>query len=305
MRVGVTGSSGFIGSALIEALRERGDQVVRFVRPDSAPTSDTVVRWDPNVQLVDEGDLRRLGGFDAVVNLAGTSIGDRRWSSTRKSEIAQSRISATNLLARTLSSMASGPPYVASGSAVGYYGSRGDELLNETSGPGDDFLADVCIEWEAATASLARAGATVAHLRTGIVMSAHGGALKKQLPLFRLGLGGRLASGRQWLSPISLHDQIRAILWVLDHQLPGPINLCAPIPLTNRDFTRALARELRRPALARVPSVALNIALGGELTRGAVLASQRVLPMTLLTSGFKFDHPGISSILRQSAHRGN
>lgn len=305
MRVGVTGSSGFIGSALIEALRERGDHVVRFVRPESAPTSDTVVRWDPDVQLVDEGDLRRIGGFDAVVNLAGTSIGDRRWSSTRKSEIAQSRINATNLLARTLSSMASGPPYVASGSAVGYYGSRGDELLNETSGPGDDFLAGVCIEWEAATASLARAGATVAHLRTGIVMSAHGGALKKQLPLFRLGLGGRLASGRQWLSPISLHDQIRAILWVLDHQLPGPINLCAPIPLTNRDFTRALARELRRPALARVPSMALNIALGAELTRGAVLASQRVLPMTLLTSGFKFAHPSISSILRQSALREN
>ena len=205
MRVGVTGSSGMIGSALVEVLRARGDEVIRFVRPDTASTGDRVVRWDPNVQLVDDGDLRRVGGFDAVVHLAGAGIANRRWSPSRKQEIRSSRIDSTSLLVRALLAMASGTTFLASGSAIGYYGARDDELLDESSSPGGDFLADVCVEWERATAPFEQSGAAVAHLRTGIVMSTRGGALKKQLPLFRLGLGGRLASGRQWLSPISLY----------------------------------------------------------------------------------------------------
>ena len=304
MRVGVTGSSGLIGSALVEALGERGDDVVRFVRPDSAFTGDRVVRWDPALQLVDDADLRRIGGFDAVVNLAGAGIGDKRWSRSRKQEILSSRMDSTSLLVRTLASMASGIEVFASGSAIGYYGSRDDEILDESSPPGDDFLADLCVEWEALAAPLAGAGAAVAYLRTGIVITSKGGSLKRQLPLFQLGLGGRMASGRQWFSPISLHDEIHSILWILDHRLEGPVNLVAPIPLTNRDFTKALARALGRPAVVRVPARALKIVLGKELTTTAVLASQRVLPLALLKSGFKFAHPGAASILRESVqHR--
>jgi uncharacterized protein (TIGR01777 family) len=297
MRVGITGSSGLIGSALVSALRARDNEVVRFVRPTSASDGEPVIRWDPSRQLVDEGDLRRVGGFDAVVHLAGAGIADRRWTTARKQEILTSRTSATSLLVGALGSMATGTPILASGSAIGYYGSRGDEVLDETSSPGDDFLAGVCAAWEAAAAPIAQRGTVVASLRTGIVMSDRGGALKKQLPLFRLGLGGALSSGRQWLSPISLNDEVRAILWVLDHRLAGPVNLVAPQPLTNADFTKSLARLVRRGAWARVPAFALKIALGDELATEAVLASQRVLPKVLLDSGFTFDSADITSIL--------
>lgn len=296
MRVGVTGSSGFIGSALVTALDERGDDVVRFVRPNSARRSGEEVRWDPARGLVDEEDLRRVGRFDAVVNLAGAGIADRRWSNTRKAEILTSRTNATALLVRLLGE-SSGTAFLASGSAVGVYGSRGDESLDESSATGDDFLAQVCTEWEQATSPLERFGTIVAHLRTGIVMSSRGGTLKKQLPLFRLGLGGALGTGRQWISPISLRDEVRAIVWLLENRASGPFNLVAPAALTNRAFTQALAHQLRRPARLRIPSSALRVALGGQLVTGAVLASQRVVPAALLGSGFTFDHPDIESIM--------
>jgi hypothetical protein len=296
VRVGVTGSSGFIGSALVTALDERGDEVVRFVRPNSAHRSGEEVRWDPARGLVDEEDLRRVGRFDAVVNLAGAGIADRRWSNTRKAEILTSRTNATAMLIRVLGE-SSGTAFLASGSAVGVYGSRGDETLDESSSNGDDFLAHVCTEWEQATAPLERSGTTVAHLRTGIVMSSRGGMLKRQLPLFRLGLGGALGTGRQWFSPISLRDEVRAIVWLLENRASGPFNLVAPAALTNRAFTEALARQLRRPARLRIPSSALRVALGGQLVTGAVLASQRVVPAALLGSGFTFEHPDIESIL--------
>lgn len=296
MRVGVTGSSGFIGSALVTALDERGDEVVRFVRPNSAHRSGEEVRWDPARGLVDEEDLRRVGPFDAVVNLAGAGIADRRWSNTRKAEILTSRTNATAMLIRVLGE-SSGTAFLASGSAVGVYGSRGDETLDESSSSGDDFLAHVCAEWEQATAPLERSGTTVAHLRTGIVMSSRGGMLKKQLPLFRLGLGGAMGTGRQWFSPISLRDEVRAIVWLLENRASGPFNLVAPAALTNRAFTEALAHQLRRPARLRIPSSALRVALGGQLVTGAVLASQRVVPAALLGSGFTFEHPDIESIL--------
>jgi len=296
VRVGVTGASGFIGSALVAALNERGDDVVRFVRPDSAHRSGEEVRWDPARGLVDEDDLRRVGRFDAVVNLAGAGIADRRWSNARKAEILTSRTNATTLLVRLLGE-SSGTAFLASGSAVGVYGSRGDESLDESSATGDDFLAHVCTEWEQATATLERSGTTVAHLRTGIVVSSRGGMLKKQMPLFRLGLGGALGTGRQWISPISLRDEVRAIVWLLQSRASGPFNLVAPAALTNRAFTEALAHQLRRPARLRLPSSALRVALGGQLVTGAVLASQRVAPAALLGSGFTFEHPDIESIL--------
>jgi uncharacterized protein (TIGR01777 family) len=302
MRVGITGSSGLIGSALVTALRANGNDVVRFVRPTSASDGEPVIRWDPSRQVVDESDLRRVGGFDAVVHLAGAGIADRRWTTARKQEILTSRTNATSLLVSALGSIATGTPMFASGSAIGYYGSRGDEELDETSSPGGDFLAEVCASWEEAAAPIAQHGTVVASLRTGIVMSDRGGALKKQLPLFRLGLGGVLSNGRQWLSPISLNDEVRAILWVLDHRLAGPVNLVTPHPLTNADFTKSLARLVRRSAWVRVPALALKIALGDELATGAVLASQRVLPRVLLDSGFTFDNVDITSILHAATH---
>jgi hypothetical protein len=296
MRVGVTGSSGFIGSTLVAALHERGDDVIRFVRPESPRVNETSIRWDPSRGLVDENDLQRVGAFDAVVNLAGAGIADRRWTSARKEEIRRSRLDTTELLIRILAAEP-GTAFLASGSAIGVYGSRGDESLDESSHIGDDFLARVCTQWEEATAPLELAGTTVAHLRTGIVMSSRGGSLKRQLPLFRFGLGGTLGSGAQWISPISLRDEVRAILWLLDTRPNGPFNLVAPAALTNRSFTSALALALRRPARLRIPSSALQVALGRDLVNEAVLASQRVVPTALVEGGFTFESANIESII--------
>ena len=300
MRVGVTGSSGFIGSALVAALEERDDVVVRFVRPDSARVDADTIRWNPSTGLVDENDLRASGGFDAVVNLAGAGIADRRWSKTHKDAIRTSRLDATTLLVRVLRE-SSGTAFLASGSAIGIYGSRGDETLDESSSLGDDFLADVCVQWEQSTKELSDAGSSVAHLRTGIVMSRGGGALRKQLPLFRLGIGGPIGPGRQWISPISLRDEVRAILWLLDHHLSGPFNLVAPAALTNRAFSTALGRQLHRPSKLRVPVAAVRIVFGPELADATVLASQRVVPSALLASGFNFESPDIESILASAS----
>ncbi len=296
MRVGVTGSSGLIGAALSTALLERGDDVVRFVRPSSRANDPGSVRWDPDSDFVDESDLVRAGGLDAVVNLAGAGIGDRRWTKRRQREILESRTKSTTLLVRTLQ-RSNNTSFLASGSAIGYYGSRVDELVDESSPRGNDYLADVCVRWEAAASELG-SESKVAFLRTGIVMSRHGGALKKQLPLFRAGLGGRLSSGRQWLSPISLFDEVRGILHVIDNEIAGPVNLCAPTPLTNADFTRALGHQLHRPTFATVPAAALKVALGAPLAVGAVLASQRVHPTKLLEKGFRFEHSDAEAILR-------
>jgi len=297
VRVGVTGSSGFIGTALVPALRQRGDEVIRFVRPDSPPLTGSVVRWDPARHLVDDGDLARVAGFDAVIHLAGAGIADRRWSEARKEELVRSRIDSTALLVEALATLSTGTPMLASGSAIGYYGSRGDEVLDERSVPGSDFLARLCAQWEGAASLLRDQGSTVATLRAGIVLDRSGGALKRQLPLFRLGLGGQLASGRQWLSPISLHDHVRALMWVIDHRVSGPVNLACPAPVTNKDFTKILATALHRRAVLTVPSLALRAVLGSQLVNGAVLASQRVLPRVLQASGFTFDQPEASSII--------
>lgn len=297
MRVGVTGASGFIGSALVASLAARGDDVVSFTRPGATAPSGMSVRWDPGRGLVDDDDLRRVGPLDAVVHLAGAGLASRRWTAARKAEILESRTRSTHALVNALLNAPFPVPFLASASAVGYYGSRGDEVLDEASSPGQGFLARVCLEWERAANELADRATGVATLRTGIVAGSHGGALARQLVLFRLGLGGRLGSGRQWLSPISLHDATRAILFVIDNRLTGAVNLVAPCALTNRDFTAALARAVHRPAVIPVPEFALRLALGSELARDAALASQRVQPGVLARSGFDFHHADIDALL--------
>jgi uncharacterized protein len=300
VRVGVTGSSGLIGSTLVTALRERGDSIVTFVRPDSPQTGDSCVRWDPSSAYVDETDLRDVGRLDALVHLAGAGIGDRRWSESRKAIILSSRVESTRLLGEVAQSLPEGVGFLASASAIGWYGDRGTDILDETSARGDGFLADVCHQWEGATGSLESRGTPVAHFRSGIVLSARGGSLKKQLPLFRAGLGGTFGSGRQWMSPVALIDEVRAILWIIDRQLSGPINLVAPSPLTNRDFTSELAIALHRRAFVNVPALALRAALGREMANELLLVSQRVVPQRLLTSGFEFRCPDAPSALRDS-----
>ena len=299
MRVGLTGSTGLIGTALATALAKRGDTVVRFVRT-TTPGED-VVRWDPSRNDVSESDLRRVATLDAVVHLAGAPIA-RRWTRAWKEEIRTSRVRATRLLVASLRQV-DGVRVLASGSAIGVYGSHVESAVDEGAPIGDDFLARVCAAWEDEARVFASSGASVALLRTGIVMSSAGGALAKQLPLFRLGLGGPLGSGQQWVSPISLHDEVAAIMWTIDHQLHGPVNLVAPNAVSNEDFTRALANQLHRPAFVRVPPIALKLALGEGLATDAVLASQRVTPRTLLDSGFAFQHPDITAILQWCLQR--
>ena len=303
MRVGVTGSSGLIGSALVRALRDRGDDVITFVRPGSPASGPSSIRWDPARESIDADDLARVGGFDAVVHLAGAGVADRRWTESRRREIRDSRVRSTALLVGALRDLPAGVRVLASGSAIGVYGSRADEVLREDSPLGHDFLADVCRDWEAEAVRLEMTGSRVALLRTGIVLSSAGGALRRQLPLFRLGLGGRLGTGRQWMSPISLVDEVRAIIWTIDGDLRGPLNLTGPQPLTNGEFTRALATRVHRPAPFAVPAVALALALGRDVAEGVVLASQRVVPTRLVESGFTFQHATADAMIASALVR--
>jgi len=283
VRVVLSGSGGLIGGALAPALSGAGHEVVRLVRSEARPGA---ARWDPAAGVLDERDLH---GADAVVHLAGAGIGDRRWTAARRTEILDSRVRGTELLARTVAGMRRPPAVLVSASAVGWYGDRGDEVLTEDSSGGTGFLASVCRAWEGATAPAEEAGVRVVHLRSGVVLARHGGALARQLPLFRAGLGGRLGSGRQWLSWITLEDEVAVVVRVLgDATLVGPVNACSPSPVTNAQFTRTLARVLHRPAIARVPRIALRAFLGGELADELVLASQRAVPARLLAAGFSF-----------------
>lgn len=294
MRVVVTGASGLIGSALADALLRRGDDVVRLVRHE--PRAADERRWDPMGAGLDPDALL---GADAVVHLAGAGIADRRWTPARRAEIRDSRLRGTTLLARAVAAAPAPCPVWISGSAIGYYGSRGDEELDEDSDGGTDFLAALCHEWEAATSPAVSAGTRVVLLRTGVVLSPDGGALARQLPLFRLALGGRLGDGRQWTSWISLPDEVGAILHAVDHaDLAGPVNATAPAPVTNAELTRALADAVHRPAPLAVPRAALHLALGKQLTDLAVLASQRARPRRLVDSGYTFVHPDIDGALR-------
>ena len=298
MRVAVTGATGLIGRALVERLESGGHRAVRVVRPSGAgrASSENVIAWDPSQGEIDPAGLE---GVDAVVHLAGEPIAARRWSDEQKRRIATSRTQGTALLAGALARLDAPPAVLVSASAIGYYGDRGDERLDEASSAGRDFLAEVCRDWEAAADPARDAGIRVAHPRTGVVLSRSGGALAEMLPFFRLGLGGRIGSGRQWMSWITLHDEVEALIWLLTADVEGPVNLTAPEPVTNRRLTAALGTALRRPALLPVPKPALQARLGRELTQALLYSSARVEPALLVRRGFRFTHPDIAAALAE------
>jgi len=290
--VAISGASGLIGSALVREFTSRGVEVRPLVR--HAPRAPNEIVWD-----IDGGtiDAAKLEGVGAVIHLAGENLA-QRWSSEIKRKIRDSRVKSTTLLARTLASLTTKPPVLLSGSAIGIYGSRGDEMLDESSSLGDDFLADVCKEWEAASAPAANAGIRVVSLRTGLVLSKDAGLLPKLLLPFRAGVGGKLGSGKQWMSWISLADYVRAVVHLIDSDsAKGPVNLVSPNPARNEEFTEVLARVLKRPSLFSVPAFAMKLAMG-EMAEETALASQRVQPGRLLQLGFEFQQPTLESALR-------
>jgi uncharacterized protein (TIGR01777 family) len=292
VKIIVTGSSGLIGTALVGALRGDGHEVRRLVR--RPPQQADEARWDPANGTVDDA---AMADAEAVVNLGGVGIGDRRWSDAHKKAVLQSRIDATTTIAKAVAAHAATVRVLVSASAVGWYGDRGEDVLDETAPNGAGYLADVVWQWEAATSAASATGVRVVHIRSGIVLSPEGGALGQMLPIFRLGLGGRLGSGRQWMPWIAMADEIAAIRFAMDDErLTGPVNLTSPEPVRNRELTASLGRVVHRPAVAFVPGFALRLALGGFADEG-LLVSQRVVPQVLLDAGFTFAHPALDEAL--------
>jgi len=285
-RIAVSGSSGLIGSALVGHLKSEGHTVQKLVRRVALAPDE--IQWDPKTGVV---DLIALEGVNAVVHLAGVGVGDKRWTKKFKSEILNSRLLGTTAIAKAVADIK--PEVFISASAIGWYGDNGNRLVVESDKSGDDFLAAVCREWEGA-ADLAGDVRTV-KLRTGLVLDPTGGALGKMLPLFRFGIGGKIGNGKQWWSWITLHDQIRAIVFALESKISGPVNATSPNPVTNQEFTAGLARALHRPALFPVPAIALRIAMGGFSSEA--LGSKKVMPQVLTDAGFAFDYPHIAPAL--------
>jgi uncharacterized protein (TIGR01777 family) len=301
MQIAVTGSSGMIGRALCAALRDDGHDVVRIVRSTPAPRG--TIRWDPQGGEIDAAGLE---GVDAVVHLAGAGVGDHRWTDEYKREVHDSRSLGTALLARTLAGLERPPRVLLSASGVHYYGHRGDEVLTEDSGPGGGFLAGVVADWEAATEAASAAGIRTVLFRNGVVLSRHGGALAKMLPLFRFALGGRLGSGDQWMSWIALDDEVEAIVFLIEHdEIAGPVNLTAPNPVTNRELTEALGRAVHRPAVLPVPRFGPRLVLGRELADEMLFFSIRAEPARLEKAGFRFLRPQIDAGLRAALNGGD
>jgi uncharacterized protein (TIGR01777 family) len=298
MDVAIAGSSGLIGTALVATLRARGHRVRRLLRGGTVGPDD--VSWDP---ARGELDPDKLSGVDAAVNLAGENLAAGRWSAARKQRFRQSRIGTTRLLAGTLARLEPRPRVLVNASAIGWYGDRGDETLNEDSPGGSGFLAELCRDWEAAADPAADAGIRTVLLRIGVVMSAEGGALAKMLPSFRLGLGARLGDGRQFMSWIGRDDLVRAIVFALEHDgLAGPVNGVAPNPVRNAELTRTLGRVLRRPAFLVAPAFVLRLALG-QMARETLLAGARILPSRLADAGFRCEHPELEGALRHELGR--
>ena len=292
MKVLISGATGLIGSALIPELESGGHQITRLTR---SPGSGSDVGWNPDAGEI---DASRLEGHDAVVHLAGENIGEGRWTPEKKRRILESRAKGTRLLAETIASLPEPPRVMVSASAVGYYGDRGNELLREDSGPGSDFLAEVCKAWEAAADPAREAGVRVVHPRNGIVLSTQGGALARTLPIFKLGGGGRIGSGRQWWSWVAMADVVGAILHSLtDDSVEGPVNVGSPNPLTNAEYTRVLGKVLNRPTIFPLPAPAARLALG-EVADALLLASQRVEPAKLKETGYDFRYPELDGALR-------
>lgn len=292
-RIAVTGSTGFIGSELVKRLQADGRHVTRLVRSRPASGS-TDVLWNPESG---EFDAARLNGYNAVIHLAGEQISER-WTSEHKAAIRTSRVVGTRLLAEGIAALPNPPKTLLSASAVGYYGNRGDELLDETSGSGNDFLAGVAREWEAETEPAARRGIRVVITRFGVALSPEGGALARLLPPFKMGGGGKLGNGKQYISWIALSDLAEAIVFLLEHpELSGPFNVTSPEPVTNAEMAETLAHVLRRPAKVTVPAFALRM-MFGEMADATLLASQRMLPKRLLAAGFRFQYPRMEEALR-------
>ena len=290
-RVVVTGSRGLIGTALVAALTASGHPVTRLVR--SAPKSGEAI-WDPAKGTIDASAIEGAWG---VVHLAGEGIAEKKWTEEQKAEILGSRTKSTMLLAKTMAACANKPAVFASGSAIGIYGDRGDEILSDEATTGKGFLADVVHQWEASAQPAIDAGIRTAFLRTGIVQSVHGGALKQQLLPFKLALGGRLGSGKQYLPWISITDEVRAILHVLNSSLSGPVNLVGPAPVTNAAYTKALGSALHRPTVIPIPLFPLKLVYGSELVKEMLLSSARVMPNKLIAGGFTFTHATLEACL--------
>ena len=292
MKVLISGATGLIGSALISELETGGHQTTRLTR---SPRSGGDIGWNPDAGEI---DVSRLEGHDAVVHLAGESRGEGRWTREKKRRSRESRTRGTRLLAETIAGLPVPPRVMVSASAVGYYGDRGAELLREDSGPGSDFLAEVCKAWEAAADPAREAGTRVIHPRNGVVLSTEGGALARILPVFKLGGGGSIGSGRQWWSWIAIDDVAGAIVHALtDDSVEGPVNLGSPNPLTNAEFTRVLGRVLNRPTIFPLPAPAARL-MFGEVADALLLASQRIEPAKLKETGYEFRYPELEGAFR-------
>lgn len=298
MKILVGGSHGLVGTALIKSWETQGHEIFRLVR--HAPGAKTEVEWSPDRYSI---ALARIEGFDAVVNLAGESIAEGRWTDDKKRKIRESRVKGTKLLGDALANLTQPPKTFMCASAIGYYGNRGDEILTEASAPGDDFLADVCVEWEKATALATEKGIRVVNARFGVILDADGGALKRMLPPFRLGVGGKVGSGKQWMSWIALEDVIAGINFALTNDsLGGPVNFVAPNPVTNLEFTKTLGKVLSRPTLLPIPAFGVRLAFG-EMGEALLLGGQRVVPKRLVQTGYKFQYPELSGTLQHALDR--
>jgi hypothetical protein len=295
VRVVIGGAGGFLGTALSARLRADGDEVVRLVR--RTPEGPDEVSWSPADAAVDPA---ALAGADIAVNLAGVGVGDRRWTAAYKQQIRASRVDSTVTLSRALAAASDGPRVLLNASAIGYYGDRGDEVLDENAPPGDGFFPDVCRAWEAATQAAEEAGVRVCNLRTGLVVGP-GGLMKRLVPLYRAGIGGPLGGGRHYMSWISLADHVAAVRFLMTAQLSGPVNLTAPKPVPNAVFSDALGKALRRPSVLPAPAFGVRLVLG-EFANN-VLESARVVPRVLLDAGYEFRHPEIDAALRWAVTR--
>jgi uncharacterized protein len=299
MRILVSGSTGFVGSSLVPTLEREGNTILPLLRPQTgrgspSQANEKIVRWDP---VSGHFGFAAAEGSDALVHLAGASIAEGRWNDSRKNLLRTSRIDSTRHLIHALSQLQRPPRVIVAASAIGYYGDRGDELLNETSAPGNDFLATLCQQWESETSRASEWGARVVLLRFGIILAEHGGALPRMALPFKLGAGGRLGSGKQWMSWVTLKEIIAMISFALAHAtLRGPANAVTPSPLQNAEFTRILAKALHRPALFPAPAFALRLALG-EMADALLLASQRVMPTKLEQCGYRFKQPDLAGAL--------
>ena len=300
--VAIAGSSGTIGRALERLLIKEGFSVKRLVRRNQI--DDSEIFWDPKNKFLDPN---RLVGINAIVNLAGVGIGDKRWSRKRMEQIISSRVEGTELICKTIAGIKSDerPSVLINASAIGYYGHTGSNPATENSPLGEGFLADVCSKWEESTLEAERAGIRVVHARTGIVLSASGGLLKRLLPIFKLGLGGCIGSGEQLMSWISLRDEIAAIKWMLDNEINGPVNLVSPEPLSNFEFSKTLGDALRRPVVFKIPSSVLSLVYGRQLVDELMISSQSIVPEVLLKNNFTFSDPVLKKALENEIRSGS